>query len=176
MRLPFQRCWAVTILFAVAGCADTTDPTVGVARMRIVNSVFQGDSAQAAVPVAVDVLVDSSTSGAGLSALAFLGALIFLKESLPPERRGSIRRVGRLAAIADKLGRPDLRGLILLSFLVILAFAGMEVTFAMWAFRQFHWGPLQVGLVFTFVGVISATMQGGLVGRLAKLVRCLRLA
>src|SRR5260221_253105 len=71
-------------------------------------------------------------------------------------------------AIADKLGRPDLRGLILLSFLVILAFAGMEVTFAMWAFRQFHWGPLQVGLVFTFVGVISATMQGGLVGRLAK--------
>jgi DHA1 family tetracycline resistance protein-like MFS transporter len=44
----------------------------------------------------------------------------------------------------------------------------MEVTFAMWAFRQFHWGPLQVGLVFTFVGVISATMQGGLVGRLAK--------
>jgi DHA1 family tetracycline resistance protein-like MFS transporter len=106
--------------------------------------------------------------GAGLSALAFVGALIFLKESLPPERRGSIRQVGRLAAIADKLGRPDLRGLILLSFLVILAFAGMEVTFAMWAFRQFHWGPLQVGLVFTFVGVISATMQGGLVGRLAN--------
>src|SRR5216683_826754 len=106
--------------------------------------------------------------GAGLSALAFIGALVFLKESLPPERRGSIRRVGRLAAITDKLGRPNLRGLILLSFLVVLAFAGMEVTFAMWAFRQFHWGPLQVGLVFTFVGVISATMQGGLVGRLAK--------
>jgi DHA1 family tetracycline resistance protein-like MFS transporter len=60
-----------------------------------------------------------------------------------------------------------LRGLILLSFLVVLAFAGMEVTFAMWAFRQFHWGPLQVGLVFTYVGVISAMMQGGLVGRLA---------
>ena len=106
--------------------------------------------------------------GAGLSALAFLAALVFLKESLPPERRGSIRRVGRLAAITDKLGRPNLRGLILLSFLVVLAFAGMEVTFAMWAFRQFHWGPLQVGLVFTFVGVISATMQGGLVGRLTK--------
>src|SRR5713101_6868462 len=65
--------------------------------------------------------------GAGLSALAFTGALVFLKESLPPERRGSIRRVGRLAAITDKLGRPNLRGLILLSFLVVLAFAGMEV-------------------------------------------------
>jgi MFS transporter, DHA1 family, tetracycline resistance protein len=44
----------------------------------------------------------------------------------------------------------------------------MEVTFAMWARRQFGWGPLQVGYVFTYVGVISATMQGGLVGRLAK--------
>ncbi len=62
----------------------------------------------------------------------------------------------------------NLRGLILLSFLVIFAFAAMEVTFAMWARRQFAWGPLQVGYVFTFVGVISATMQGGLVGRLVK--------
>jgi MFS transporter, DHA1 family, tetracycline resistance protein len=106
--------------------------------------------------------------GAGLSAVAFLAALAFLKESLPPERRGLVRRVGRLAAIADKLGRPNLRGLILLSFLVIFAFAAMEVTFAMWARRQFGWGPLQVGYVFTFVGAISATMQGGLVGRLAK--------
>ncbi len=61
-----------------------------------------------------------------------------------------------------------MRGLILLSFLVIFAFAAMEVTFAMWARRQFAWGPLQVGYVFTFVGVISATMQGGLVGRLVK--------
>src|SRR6266853_6049504 len=59
--------------------------------------------------------------GAGLSALAFLGALIFLKESLPPERRGGNRRVGRLAAIADTLARPALRRLILLSFLVIFA-------------------------------------------------------
>ena len=106
--------------------------------------------------------------GAGLSALAFVGALIFLKESLPPEQRGRIRRVWRLAAIADKLARPGLRGLILLSFLVVFAFAGMEVTFAMWARRQFGWGPLQVGYVFTFVGVLSAAMQGGLVGRLAK--------
>src|SRR6202790_2710515 len=88
--------------------------------------------------------------GAFLSALAFLAALVFLKESLPPERRGSIRQVGRLAALADKLARPSLRGLIQLSFLVIFAFAAMEVTFAMWARRQFGWGPLQVGYVFTF--------------------------
>jgi DHA1 family tetracycline resistance protein-like MFS transporter len=106
--------------------------------------------------------------GAALSLLAFLGALIFLKESLTPERRGRIRRVGRIAAIAGALARPGLRGLILLSFLVTFAFSGMETTFAMWAFRQFGWGPLQVGYVFAFVGVLSAVMQGGLVGRLAR--------
>jgi hypothetical protein len=28
---------------------------------------------------------------------------------------------------------------------VILAFAAMESTFAMWAMRQYGWGPAQIG-------------------------------
>jgi len=38
--------------------------------MRIVNSVFQGAGVTTAAPVAIDVLIDSSMSGAGLGGLA----------------------------------------------------------------------------------------------------------
>ena len=44
----------------------------------------------------------------------------------------------------------------------------METTFAMWSRRRFGWGPEQNGYLFAFVGLISAAVQGGMVGRLAK--------
>jgi hypothetical protein len=62
----------LALVAAAAGCKDYTSVTVGMGRFRIVNSVFLGDSAQVAVPQAVDVLVDSSTSGAGESGLGAL--------------------------------------------------------------------------------------------------------
>jgi DHA1 family tetracycline resistance protein-like MFS transporter len=64
------------------------------------------------------------------------------------------------------LGRPVLARLLVIFFLTILAFAGMESTFALWAMAQFGWGPAQIGYLFTYVGLLSAVMQGGLIGRL----------
>jgi MFS family permease len=101
----------------------------------------------------------------GLSAIAFLGVVLVLKESLPaglPERP----RKSRVAALRDALGRKTLARLIVVFFLAILAFAGMEATFALWAMAQFGWGPAQIGYIFTYVGLLSAVMQGGLIGRL----------
>jgi MFS family permease len=102
---------------------------------------------------------------AALSLTAFFGVVFFLKESLPaglPERP----RKSRLAALREALGRKALARLIAVFFLTILAFAGMEATFALWAMAQFGWGPAQIGYVFTYVGLLSAVMQGGLIGRL----------
>jgi DHA1 family tetracycline resistance protein-like MFS transporter len=105
--------------------------------------------------------------GAALSALAFLGTLFFLKESLDPASRRAAA-TSRLGAVAAALARPRLRLLILLYFVIIFAFSGMETTFAMWARRQFGWGPEPVGYLFCYVGILSAAMQGGLIGRLTK--------
>jgi DHA1 family tetracycline resistance protein-like MFS transporter len=106
---------------------------------------------------------------AGLSFLALCGVAFVLPESLPAERRsGRGPSRSRLVAILDVLRRPVLSRLIVIFFLVILAFAGMESTFALWATAQFGWGPGQVGYVFAYVGVLSATLQGGLIGRLAR--------
>jgi MFS family permease len=66
------------------------------------------------------------------------------------------------------LHRPVLARLFAVFFVVILAFAGMESTFAMWAMRQYGWGPAQIGYVFTYVGLLSAAMQGGLIGPLSR--------
>jgi MFS transporter, DHA1 family, tetracycline resistance protein len=104
---------------------------------------------------------------AGLSLLALCGVFVLLRESLPADRRAGAAR-SRFGAICGALRRPVLSRLILTFFLVILAFAGMESTFALWAMRQFGWGPGQVGYVFAYVGVLSAVLQGGLIGRLTS--------
>jgi DHA1 family tetracycline resistance protein-like MFS transporter len=106
---------------------------------------------------------------AGLSFLALCGVVLVLPESLPADRARTGPSRGRFAAILGVLSRPVLSRLILIFFLVILAFAGMESTFALWAIGQFGWGPRQVGYVFSYVGMLSAMLQGGLIGRLARL-------
>jgi len=53
----------------LSACQDTTSVTVGIGRLRVVNSVFQGTHAAGALPGAVDVLVDSAMDGAGLAGL-----------------------------------------------------------------------------------------------------------
>ena len=58
--------------------------------------------------------------------------------------------------------------LLTLIFLSTLVFAGLEATFAMWSRRQFGWGPEQNGYLFAFVGLLSAIIQGGLIGRLTQ--------
>ena len=104
---------------------------------------------------------------AGLSFAAFLGVVLFLPESLPAATRARPSR-SRTAVLYAVLDRPVLVRLLAVFLLVILAFAGMESTFALWAMRQYGWGPAQIGYVFTYVGLLSAAMQGGLIGPLTR--------
>ena len=105
---------------------------------------------------------------AGLSALALLGVALLLPESLPADRRHGAPPPGRVGAVLSVLRRPVLSRLILVNFLVILAFAGMQSVFAIWAMPQLGWGPGQVGYVFAYVGLVSGVLQGGLIGRLTR--------
>ena len=115
-------------------------------------------------------------AAAGLSALALVLTVILLKESLSPENRSKAARPGRLAMAQDAFGRPGLRHLIILFFLTTTAFAGMESTFALWANSTLGWGPLQVGWLFFYIGLVLAGVQGGLVGRLSKTMGEARMA
>jgi MFS transporter, DHA1 family, tetracycline resistance protein len=110
-------------------------------------------------------------AAAAMSAAALVLALLTLKESLAADIRlrlaGAPRR-SSLATFRHALKRPNFGLLIVLTFLATFVFAGLESTFAMWSRRQFGWGPEQNGYLFAFVGLLSAVIQGGLVGPLAR--------
>jgi len=110
-------------------------------------------------------------AAAGLSTVAFIMTVLFLKESLSTgakERLASQPRTKRLVQLRNSLAHPIMGRLLVLIFLSTFVFAGLESTFAMWSRRSFGWGPEQNGYLFALVGITSALIQGGLVGRLAK--------
>ena len=167
---------AGNIAAAQAYIADVTPPEKRAKGMGMIGAAFGlgfiiGPAVGGVVAGNNPATADLRTPGliaCGLSALALLGVILLLKESLPAEMRDMPPRRGRIAALTEALGRPVLSRLIVMFFLVILAFAGMESTFALWAMRQFAWGPAQVGYVLAFVGVLSALMQGGAIGPLTR--------
>jgi len=128
-----------------------------------------GNIAAAQAYIADVTRPEERARGMGLIGAAFgLGVVLLLPESLPAGRRDRTSSRGRVGAVVDVLRRPILSRLILIFFLVILAVAGMQSVFAIWAMPQFGWGPRQVGYVFAYLGLISAILQGGLIGRLTR--------
>jgi DHA1 family tetracycline resistance protein-like MFS transporter len=171
-----QGACAGNIAAAQAYVADVTTPETRAKGMGVIGAAFGlgfiigpalGGALAGPDPLNPALAVPAF-AGAGLSALAFLGTLLLLKESLPEGLRHAAARVGRLRAVARTLRRPELRLLIGLYFMIIFAFAGMETTFAFWALEQFGWGPSSVGYLFAYIGVLGAIIQGGLIGRLTR--------
>jgi DHA1 family tetracycline resistance protein-like MFS transporter len=112
---------------------------------------------------------DLATPGliaAAMSTIACLGVVFLLRESRSPGLAVALR--GRFAATKNALSRPVLAQLLVVFFLAILAFSGMETTFAWWAIAQFGWGPRPIGFVFFYAGLVSALMQGVLIGPLTR--------
>ena len=98
----------------------------------------------------------------------FVAAWFLLPESRSPNE--TTKRLGSLDAFRHALGRPALLLLLALYFLVTLAFSGFEATFALFSEARFGYTAATLGLVFTFIGVILAVVQGVLVGRVVKLI------
>jgi MFS family permease len=170
----FAGACAGNIAAAQAYIADVTTPEKRAKGMGMIGAAFGLGfiigpvlgGVIAGNDVATADLATPCLIAAGLSFAAFLGVMLLLPESLaqpaPADRRG------RIAAARTALSRPGLGRLLLVFFLVILAFSGMETVFAWWAIAQFGWGPRPTGFVFFYVGLLSAAMQGGLIGPLTR--------
>lgn len=170
---------AGNIATAFAYVADVTTPANRAKGMGIVGAAFGlgfifgpaiGGVLAGADPMHADYRTPALIAAA-LSALAMMLTVLILPESLPQSVRQAHRampRADRWQALAQALRTPNVGRLIAIAFLATFVFAGIETTFAMWSRRRFGWGPEQNGYLFAFIGLISATVQGGLVGRLAK--------
>ncbi len=106
-----------------------------------------------------------------MSAIAMLGVIFRLPESVTPERRAALLaspRLSRLQAARNVLGQLDLQMLLLTYFITTVAVAVMETSYTLWANGTFGWGPKQVGLIFAGIGIVLAGVQGGAIGKLSR--------
>jgi DHA1 family tetracycline resistance protein-like MFS transporter len=172
---------AGNIATAFAYVADVTTPANRAKGMGMIGAGFGlgfifgpalGGLLSGSDPSTANYVLPSFASAA-LSATALVLTVIALPESLPAATRAeNARRVrtGRWQQLQHALSQPAIARVIALAFLSTFVFAGMETTFAMWSRRRFGWGPEQNGYLFALVGIVSAVVQGGLVGRLARRV------
>jgi len=113
-----------------------------------------------------------------LALLNFLYGYFVLPESLPAARR---RRFNLSAAnpIASLRGLAQTKGVGLLVAVIACSGLAQFVLYTSWVLYttfKFGWGPLENGWSLAAVGVVSATVQGLLLGRLLKRFRPQRLA
>lgn len=104
----------------------------------------------------------------GLAAVNLVIAYVRLPESRRPEAAVSEAPVPRFGTLRRALASRELGPLVWLSFVATFAFVGMETTFALFGERRFSYDAVQMGLLFTFIGVLAVFSQGYLVGRVVE--------
>ncbi len=163
--------WAGNISTSQAYIADVSPPEMRAKRMGLLGAAFGlGFVLGPAIggflahgKTGFDVFLAPMLAASGMSALALLGAAVFLRESNTHADRG---RAG--ASVLQILRRPVVGRLIVATLLMTAGFSAMESTFGLWAERVLGMGPRELGLVFSFIGLMIALVQGGVIGPVVK--------
>lgn len=102
----------------------------------------------------------------GSSLITFFFVMFVLKESLTAEQKAKGQSTKRAPLLQAFKGSVSI--LFLLQLFVSLSLAGLEATFAYFAYEKANLGAVQLGYIFMIMGLAGAIVQGGLVGRLTK--------
>lgn len=107
-------------------------------------------------------------AAAVLSLANFCYGLFVLPESLPKERRVKIdwKRANPIGSLKLLKRYPQVFALAFVVFLFALAQYAYNATFVLNVDYRFHWDEQKVGYVLGFVGVLTAIVQGWLVGKI----------
>jgi MFS family permease len=116
-------------------------------------------------------------AAASLSATSILGTWFLLPRDEAPTGEPGTARLGVLQwdRYVEFFRRPVLKGLLVQFFVYMFAFTLFTGGFALFAERHLTWHgmyftPREIGFTFAGAGLVGATIQGGLMGRLvAKL-------
>ena len=106
---------------------------------------------------------------AGLAAANATALFFLLPESLSSEHRTAAGRRASIFKIVEEAGSRTIGVVMAASFFSTVAFAMLTVTYALFAYRRFGFDAWHTGLLFGYVGIVGAVIQGGLLGRLVKL-------
>jgi len=165
----FAGAATANIAIAQAYIADVTPPEGRARGMGIIGAAFGLGFVLG--PALGGLLSTISLAAPGYAAAALAaanGVAAFFVLPEPAERAAVGRGRARLPALLDELRRPGIRRLIVIYLLAILAFSGMEATFALLAAHRYGLDQRHVSYLFAFIGVIVTVVQGGLIGRLAR--------
>ncbi|HEY3339716.1 MAG TPA: MFS transporter [Propionicimonas sp.] len=108
---------------------------------------------------------------AAIAALIGLLSAFLLPESLKQENRTTELKLAELhpfTVISAAFGRKELRALLIAFTLVSIPFAFFVNNVSVLALDAIQWGPTQVGLLLSGVGVVDIIIQGALLGPLVK--------
>ncbi|MEJ0023120.1 MAG: MFS transporter [Alphaproteobacteria bacterium] len=102
-----------------------------------------------------------------MSASCVVALLLFIREPDVQDRKLH-PMPSRWAAIGEVVRHPVLGRLMMLTFLIGSAFAGVESIFGLWGHARFGWGPHEVGLCFGVVGLVAGVTQFFVTGPLVE--------
>jgi len=177
----FAGACAGNITVAQAYIADITPPENRSKRMGLVGMAFGlgfiFGPAISGVALKFGGATAPGWTAAALCALNFFLAYFILAESLKPNSDHANQRP-RFAQWMHTLAQPKIGLLILIFFLATFAFSCFESTLPLLVSDNFNLGITQnaaasagsVVSLFVFCGVIGAFIQGGLIGRMVKLL------
>ena len=109
-------------------------------------------------------------AAAALSLVNALYGYFVVPESLTKERRKAFswERANPFRALSGLVQHHAVGSLVIVFTLFMLAHMAMIQNWALYTHFRFGWGTLENGMLLFCVGILSAVVQGGLLGRLVK--------
>lgn len=164
----FAGAATANIAIAQAYIADVTPPERRAKGMGIIGAAF-------GLGFVLGPAMGGFLSGVSLAAPGYAAAALALANGIAaffvlpePGARTVAERRPHLPALLDEFRRPGIRRLIVVFLLSIMAFSGMEATFALVAAHRYSLDQADVSWVFAFIGVVVTVVQGGLIGPLTR--------
>jgi len=148
---PDKRAQRMGIMGAAFSAGFTTGPAIG---------GFLSQPSRGALGFQLPLLV-----AAGFALASAIAVVAFVRESRPERPALSGPKPARLR---EGFAHPIISRVVMISFIVVVGFAGIEATYGLWTAARFGWGPRQIGLAFMVIGILGAVCQGWLCGRLAR--------
>jgi len=157
---------------AAAYIADVTPPEERSRGMGLIGAAFgigliigpAVGGLMSRISMAAPFLFAAALAAANAVALFFL-----LPESLKEEHRDQARRTSILQMVNESAGW-QLQGVLLTAFFATLSFSMLTATLALFTNKNadFLYDATHNGYLFAYMGLIGATIQGGLMGRLSR--------
>jgi MFS family permease len=148
-----RRAGRMGIMSAAFSAGFTTGPAIG---------GFLAQPSRGALGFQLPLLV-----AAGFAFASALAVVAFVRESRPDHAADRPHRP-RIEGLKEAAAHPVISRILLISFIVVVGFAGIEATYGLWTQTRFGWGPKQIGAAFGLIGVLGAVCQGWLFGRLVR--------